>query len=118
MGLRDYPQWVTFKNLSLISTELESLFLLSLFTVTATYSNLENHPRFLKLTQSKGTKKIHLDSKTGLPTVVEKGKEGKPKQSSDTEEDGSDDDEGEEDDTKPGKFPFLSLTIECLRSGI
>jgi hypothetical protein len=37
----------------------------------ATYSNLENHPRLIRLTQPRGAKKIHLDPKTGLPSVRE-----------------------------------------------
>ena len=36
----------------------------------ATYSNLENHPRLLRLTQPRAGKKIHLDPKTGLPYVA------------------------------------------------
>ncbi|KAG8836077.1 hypothetical protein FRC17_010010 [Serendipita sp. 399] len=40
-------------------------------TILTTYSNLENHPRLLRLTQPKRTKKILLDSKTGLPSVAE-----------------------------------------------
>ncbi|KAG8827263.1 hypothetical protein FRC19_004469 [Serendipita sp. 401] len=40
-------------------------------TILTTYSNLENHPRLLRLTQSKRTKKILLDPRTGLPSVAE-----------------------------------------------
>jgi protein LTV1 len=73
--------------------------------IIATYSNLENHPRLLKLTQSKGTKKILLDSKTGLPTVVEKDKEAKVKSrhSSDTDESSEGEGEEEEGEVKSGK---------------
>lgn len=39
--------------------------------LSATYSNLENHPRLIRLTQPRGAKKIHLDPKTGLPSVME-----------------------------------------------
>jgi len=36
----------------------------------ATYSNLENHPRLIRVRDTKGVPKIRLDPKTGLPTVV------------------------------------------------
>jgi hypothetical protein len=39
--------------------------------LSATYSNLENHPRLIQLTQPHGAKKIRLDPKTGLPSVME-----------------------------------------------
>ena len=36
----------------------------------ATYSNLENHPRLIKVRNTKAVPKIRLDPKTGLPTVA------------------------------------------------
>lgn len=36
---------------------------------SATYSNLENHPRIIRARASKPTAKIELDPKTGLPLV-------------------------------------------------
>jgi protein LTV1 len=35
----------------------------------ATYSNLENHPRIIRVKNSKSVPKISLDPKTGLPFV-------------------------------------------------
>ncbi|KIM32938.1 hypothetical protein M408DRAFT_313205, partial [Serendipita vermifera MAFF 305830] len=40
-------------------------------TILTTYSNLENHPRLLRLTQPRRTQKIQLDPRTGLPSVAE-----------------------------------------------
>ncbi|PVF99862.1 Low temperature viability protein [Serendipita vermifera] len=65
-------------------------------TILSTYSNLENHPKLLRLTKPRdGVKKIRLDSKTGLPSVAE---DETHKESVDTE--GNDD---SEEDTKPVK---------------
>ena len=36
----------------------------------ATYSNLENHPRLIRVRDTRGVQKIRLDPKTGLPTVA------------------------------------------------
>ena len=38
--------------------------------LVATYSNLENHPRVIRVRESRGATKIHLDAKTGLPFVL------------------------------------------------
>ena len=37
----------------------------------ATYSNLENHPRLIRVRDTKAVPKIRLDPKTGLPTAVD-----------------------------------------------
>lgn len=37
---------------------------------TATYSNLENHPRLIRVRDAKSVSKIRLDPKTGLPTAA------------------------------------------------
>ena len=39
--------------------------------LSATYSNLENHPRLIRARGDKPVPKIRLDPKTGLPSVVE-----------------------------------------------
>ena len=39
--------------------------------LSATYSNLENHPRLIRARGNKPVPKIRLDPKTGLPSVVE-----------------------------------------------
>lgn len=44
--------------------------------LTATYSNLENHPRLIRARDPKPVAKIILDPKTGLPSVA--GPLGKP----------------------------------------
>ncbi|CAG7851704.1 Protein LTV1 [Serendipita indica DSM 11827] len=54
-------------------------------TILSTYSNLENHPRFIKLTQSKNVKRIRLDAKTGLPTLEETKIDEESEASSDEE---------------------------------
>jgi protein LTV1 len=36
----------------------------------ATYSNLENHPRLIRVRDTKAVPKIRLDPKTGLPTAM------------------------------------------------
>jgi hypothetical protein len=51
---------------------------LKLTRLSATYSNLENHPRLIRLTQPHGAQKIHLDPKTGLPSVREATLVGMP----------------------------------------
>ncbi|TFY83434.1 hypothetical protein EWM64_g587 [Hericium alpestre] len=43
-------------------------------TVLTTHTNLENHPRLIRARDSKPVPRIRLDPKTGLPTVVERGK--------------------------------------------
>ena len=60
------------------------------FTALATYSNLENHPRFLRLKQKPPTKRIVLDRKTGLPSIVENANPtpGPQNHEADSEEDG------------------------------
>ncbi|KAJ4485638.1 Low temperature viability protein-domain-containing protein [Lentinula aciculospora] len=39
-------------------------------TILTTYSNLENHPRVIRVRDSRPIPKISLDSKTGLPSVL------------------------------------------------
>jgi len=76
------------------------------FTCPATYSNLENHPRLLRLKQKPSTKKIILDGKTGLPSIIENAT---PTPVLQTHEDDS-----EEDDDRrepPESFPGLPLII-------
>jgi protein LTV1 len=58
--------------------------------ISATYSNLENHPRLLRLTQPRGTKKISLDSKSGLPIVKEMDVQKEPVVSDSDETDDED----------------------------
>lgn len=61
MGLRDDSQYVPLEwsnPLNRIQT-----------SYTATYSNLENHPRIIRVANSKPTPKISLDPKTGFPLV-------------------------------------------------
>ncbi|KAF5392475.1 hypothetical protein D9757_002263 [Collybiopsis confluens] len=40
-------------------------------TILTTYSNLENHPRLIRVRDSKPVSKIKLDPKTGLPSVAQ-----------------------------------------------
>ncbi|THH19679.1 hypothetical protein EW146_g1530 [Bondarzewia mesenterica] len=40
-------------------------------TVLTTHTNLENHPRLIRARQSKPVPKIHLDPRTGLPSIIE-----------------------------------------------
>ncbi|KAF8831918.1 Low temperature viability protein-domain-containing protein [Lentinula edodes] len=40
-------------------------------TILTTYSNLENHPRLIRVRHSKPVPKICLDPKTGLPSVID-----------------------------------------------
>jgi len=42
-------------------------------TILSTYSNLENHPRVIRVRDSRKVAKIRLDPKTGLPLVAEEG---------------------------------------------
>ena len=44
---------------------------LSCYSFTATYSNMENHPRLIRARTDKPAAKIRLDPKTGLPTVAD-----------------------------------------------
>lgn len=60
MGLRDHFVYVAF-----ISGDIAVITL----PFSATYSNLENHPRLIRARQAKPVPKIQLDPKTGLPTV-------------------------------------------------
>jgi len=57
---------------------------------TATYSNLENHPRLIRVRDSKAVPKIKLDPKTGLPTATNpaprKGLEDLPEEDEDEED--------------------------------
>jgi len=39
-------------------------------TILTTYSNLENHPRLIRVREAKAVQKIKLDPKTGLPTPI------------------------------------------------
>lgn len=57
----------------------------NLIAILATYSNLENHPRLLRLTQPRAAKKIRLDPRTGLPSVVE-AEDVEPPEVSESEE--------------------------------
>lgn len=59
MGLRNYSECV------LLNMYVE----LTLTVFTATYSNLENHPRLIRARQLNTVPKIQLDPKTGLPIV-------------------------------------------------
>lgn len=62
MGLRNDLEYV--RSLSVIESASDD-------HSTATFSNLENHPRVIKARNSKPVPKIRLDPKTGLPSVVE-----------------------------------------------
>ena len=73
-------------------------------TALATYSNLENHPRFLRLKQKPSTKRIVLDRKTGLPSIVEKATP-----TPDLQEHGADSEEDE--DRRELSEPFLDLVL-------
>jgi len=42
-------------------------------SLTATYSNLENHPRLIRARESKPISRIRLDHRTGLPTSNDQG---------------------------------------------
>ena len=79
----------------------------SVFTLPATYSNLENHPRFLRLKQKPSTKKIVLDKKTGLPSIVEDATSTPELRSPDG---GSTEDE----DRRELSGPFLGLPLIIL----
>lgn len=60
--------------------------------LSATYSNLENHPRLIRARGNKPVPKIRLDPKTGLPSVVEpssKQQQQPPTDSSVTDEEDS-----------------------------
>jgi protein LTV1 len=46
---------------------------------TATYTNLENHPRLIRARDPKPVPKIVLDRKTGLPSVLSKAETPKIK---------------------------------------
>ena len=39
--------------------------------ISATYTNLENHPRLIRVLDSKPVPKIALDRKTGLPSLIQ-----------------------------------------------
>lgn len=41
------------------------------FSSLATYSNLENHPRVIRVRDSKPTPRIKLDTKSGLPIAIQ-----------------------------------------------
>ena len=56
----------------------------------ATYSNLENHPRLIRVRDAKAVPKIRLDPKTGLPTAMDPAPRKKLENLS--EEDGDDED--------------------------
>lgn len=62
MGLRNDPEYVRLECFLRSNSDNHS---------TATFSNLENHPRVITARSSKPVPKIRLDPKTGLPSVVE-----------------------------------------------
>ena len=51
---------------------LDSKCLIHILHLTATYSNLENHPRLIRVREAKAVLKIKLDPKTGLPIVAKR----------------------------------------------
>ena len=57
---------------------------------SATYSNLENHPRLIRVRDTKAVRKITLDPKTGLPTTTDPA--SRKKLESLSEEDGDEED--------------------------
>lgn len=63
MGLRDNIEYVTF-NCHDIQSHNDH--------VSATYTNLENHPRLIRVRDPKPVPKITLDRKTGLPSLVDR----------------------------------------------
>lgn len=73
------------------------------FLPPATYSNLENHPRLLRLKQKPPTKKVALDKKTGLPSIVEIATPT-PEMQADSGED-----EGRRELPNPSQTSFLSV---------
>ncbi|KAJ3815592.1 Low temperature viability protein-domain-containing protein [Lentinula aff. lateritia] len=56
-------------------------------TILTTYSNLENHPRLIRVRHSKPVPKICLDPKTGLPTVIDAASKPAPKHASKNKKD-------------------------------
>ena len=100
MGLRDHPLYVY-----LAWCEVGCLTLPS----TATYSNIDNHPRLIRARQSKVVPKIQLDPRTGLPTVDGQPyplRPSKDKQISTIEE------EEEEGDHKRKSFSHHTFALE------
>lgn len=78
--------------------------------VSATYSNLENHPRLIRARQAKSVPKIKLDRKTGLPIVdgqIYSARNGKGKQIDTIEEEDNEDDE----DRRALHLRFLDTTL-------
>ena len=62
MGLRDEFESVWF-GLTICKTSQRR--------ISATYSNLENHPRLIRAREVKPTSKIRLNPKSGLPSVTD-----------------------------------------------
>jgi protein LTV1 len=79
---------------------------------TATYSNLENHPRLIRARDPKPVFKILLDPRTGLPPVVDptKTKSKSRGKVESIEEDDEDEDEDEEGDVHlpPGRSQTIT----------
>lgn len=61
-------------------------------TILTTYSNLENHPRLIRVRQQRPVPKITIDPKTGLPIVKSKSH---PDQSASSDDDDDDDEEAD-----------------------
>jgi protein LTV1 len=74
---------------------------------TATYSNLENHPRFIRVRDTKAVPKIKLNPKTGLPTVPNPPPRKKLQDLSE---------EGEDDDEEARRMSFASVKLTLLTS--
>ncbi|TFK41914.1 Low temperature viability protein-domain-containing protein [Crucibulum laeve] len=66
-------------------------------TILTTYSNLENHPRLIRARDPKIVPKIHLDPKTGLPSVTTDAPTTKSKSIHDRVSFKADSDESSED---------------------
>ncbi|KAJ3869195.1 Low temperature viability protein-domain-containing protein [Lentinula novae-zelandiae] len=74
-------------------------------TILTTYSNLENHPRLIRVRHSKPVPKICLDPKTGLPSVIDTSSKPTPKHASKIKKDldsfANESDDSPYEDTSP-----------------
>ncbi len=78
---------------------------------TATFSNLENHPRVIKARNSKPIPQIRLDPKTGLPSIVEDKPARKQAQSDSS---GTDDEDTRRMSSAAGSGPWAD-TLTAVR---
>jgi len=84
--------------------------------ISATYTNLENHPRLIRVRDAKPVPKIALDRKTGLPSLVDTVQDAQKIMNTVTFINTSDESQGSDNDGMLSAYDVLIKLISAYSS--